>query len=110
MEEYEALLLGFKLVKRLGAIMISILGYSELIVQQIKGKYSTNDPRLKYYRDTVIEILNTFMETKLAKIPRKHNLQAHSLAMFKNVSFLILLGQENLLLFVESHQIDLGVF
>lgn len=84
MAEYEALLLGLKLIKILGAIRVSVLGDYELIVQQIKGQYSTNDPRLKYYRDTVIEILNTFLETKLAKIPRKHNLQSHSLTMFSS--------------------------
>lgn len=30
----------------------------------------------------MIEILNTFLETRLAKIPRKHNLQASSLVIF----------------------------
>lgn len=82
MEEYESLLLGLKLVKILGAIRVSAIGDSHLIIQQIKGKYLTNDPRLRHYRGIVIEILNTFLETQLAKIPRKHNLQAHSLAMF----------------------------
>lgn len=42
----------------------------------------TKDPRLSYYRGTILEILNTFLETKLAVIPRKHNMQVHSLAMF----------------------------
>lgn len=82
MAEYEAFLLGLKLVKRLGEIRVSVIGDSDLIIQQIKGKYLTNDPRSRYYRGTIIEILNAFLETRLAKIPRKHNLQAHSLAMF----------------------------
>lgn len=60
------------------------MGYSELIVKQIKGTYITRDPILGYYRGTAIEILNTFLETQLATIPRKHNMQAHSLAMFAN--------------------------
>lgn len=84
MAEYEALLLGLKLVKRLGAIRVSTIGDSELIIKQIKGKYLTRDPRIGYYRGTVIEILNTFLETQLATIPRKHNLQAHNLAMFSS--------------------------
>ena len=82
MAEYEALLLGFKLVKKLGATRVSVLVDSNLIIQQIKGKFLTNDPRLREYRGTAIEILNIFLETQLAKILRKHNLQAHSLAMF----------------------------
>ena len=82
--EYEALLLGLKLVKKLGAIRESVLGDSDLIIQYIKWKFLTNDPRLREYREVAIKILNTFLETQLAKIPRKHNLQAHSLAMFAN--------------------------
>jgi len=82
MAEYEALLLGLKLVKRLGAIRVSIMGDFELVIKQINVVYMTRDPRLGFYRGTFVEILNTFLETKLAVIPRKHNMQAHSLAMF----------------------------
>lgn len=45
MAEYEALLLGLKLVKILGAIRVSLIGDYELIIKQIKGKYLTMDPR-----------------------------------------------------------------
>ena len=82
MAEYEALLLGLKMVKKLGATRLSVLGVSYLIIQQIKGKFFTNDPRLREYKGIAIEILNTFLETHLAKILRKHNLRTHSLAMF----------------------------
>ena len=58
------------------------MGDFELIVKQMDVVYMTKDPRLSCYRDTIVEILNTFLETKLAAIPRKHNMQAHSLAMF----------------------------
>lgn len=84
MAEYEALLLGLKLVKKLGATRVSVLGDSDLIIQQIKGKFLTNDPKLREYRGAAIKILNTFLKTQLSKIPRKHNLQAHSLAMFSS--------------------------
>jgi len=82
MAEYDALTLGLKLVKRLGAIRVSIMGDSELVIKQINIVYMTRDPRLGFYRGTVVEILNTFLETKLAFILIKHNIQAHSLAMF----------------------------
>lgn len=82
MAEYEALLLGLKLVKRLGAIRVSIMGDSELVIKQSNIVSMTRDPRLGFYRVKVVEILNSFLETKLAVIPRKHNMQAHSLAMF----------------------------
>lgn len=82
MAEYEALLIGLKLIKSLGAIRVSVLGDSNLVIQQIKGNFLTNDPRLRSYIGAAIEILNTFLETQLAKIPRKHNLHAHSLETF----------------------------
>jgi len=78
----EALLLGLKLLRKLGAIRVSIMGYYELVIKQINVVYMTKDPRLSFYRGTILEILNTFLETKLAVIPRKHNMQAHILAMF----------------------------
>ena len=82
--EYEALILGLKLVRNLGAKIVSVMGDSELIIKQIDDVYIKKDPRLSCYRGTIVEILNTFLETKLAVIPRKHNMQAHSLAMFSS--------------------------
>jgi len=48
----------------------------------MKGSFVTNDLRLRDYRGVAIEILNTFLEHQLTKIPRNHNLHAHSLATF----------------------------
>jgi len=84
MAEYEALLLGLKLIRSLGAHRISILGDLDLIIQQMKGCFAKNDLRLRSYRGAAIEILNTFLESQLTKIPRKHNLHAHSLATFSS--------------------------
>ena len=48
----------------------------------MKGRFVTNDLRLRSYRGAAIEILNAFLEYQLTKIPGKHNLHAHSLATF----------------------------
>lgn len=82
MAEYEALLLGLKLIKTLGATKVSILGDSDLIIQQMEGNVVTNDNRLRAYRSATIEILNTFTDSQLPKISRSHNLHVHSLATF----------------------------
>lgn len=82
MAEYESLLLVLKLIRHLGAKKVSILGDSDLIIQQMKGNFVTNDNRLRAYRGAATEILNTFSESQLTKISRKHNLHAHSLATF----------------------------
>ena len=84
MAEYEALLLGLKLVKSLEAVRISILGDSNLIIQQMKGNFVTNDLKLRAYRGVAAEILNTFLKSQLTKISRNHNLHAHSLAKFSS--------------------------
>ena len=60
------------------------MGNSELIVKHIDGVYMTKDPILSFYKGTIVEILNTFLESRLAIIPRKHNMQTHSLAMFSS--------------------------
>jgi len=65
------------------------MGDSELVIKQINVVYMTKDPRLSFYRGTIVEIMNTFLETKLAVIARKHNMQAHSLAMFASTCKLL---------------------
>lgn len=82
MAEYETLLLGLNLIKSLGATKVSILGDSDLIIQQMKGGFVTNDNKLRAYRSVSTEILTTFTESQLTKISRSRNLHAHSLATF----------------------------
>ena len=82
MAEYEALLLGLKLIKALRATKISILGDSDLIIQQMKGNFVTNNNKLRAYRTAATEVLNYFTESNLTKISRSHNMHAHCLATF----------------------------
>lgn len=82
MAEYEALLLGLKLLKALGAAKVSILGDSNLVIQQMKGNFVTNDNRMRAYKTAATNILNAFSESKLAKISRNHNIHVHSLLIF----------------------------
>ena len=43
MAEYGALILGLKVVRNLGAQRVSVIGDSELVVNQIKGVYVGNN-------------------------------------------------------------------
>jgi hypothetical protein len=45
--EYEALMLGLKLLKKVGVKQIMVRGDSELIIKQIKGEYAAKHPRLR---------------------------------------------------------------
>ena len=78
--EYESLLLGLHLLKRLGAKKINVYGDSELIIRQVNGEYNANHPRLRVYRNDVMDLLKTFEDSKLIFVPRKRNLIAHNLA------------------------------
>jgi len=82
MAEYEALILGIQMVRKLGAKRVSIMGDSKLIIKQIKGEYSINNPRLSQHREIVLDLVKDLLETDFSTIPRKQNMQAHSLPTF----------------------------
>ena len=70
------------MVRKLGAKRVSIMGDLELITKQIKGEYSINNPRLSQYRVTILDLTKDLLEIDFAAIPRKQNMQGHSLATF----------------------------
>eukprot|EP00253_Pinus_taeda_P016840 PITA_16840 len=47
--EYEALIDGLKLLKKLGAKRISVYRDSELVIKQVKGEYQAKHPRMRAY-------------------------------------------------------------
>ena len=55
-------------------------GDSDLIIRQVNGEYNANHPRLKAYRNDVMDLLTTFEESNLSFIPRKNNIMAHNSA------------------------------
>ena len=71
MAEYEALVLGLQIVRKLGAKRVSVMGDSEIIIKQIKGEYLVNNTRLSQYRETSLDLINCFLETDFVVIPRK---------------------------------------
>ena len=51
--EYEALLAGLQLVKRIRAEKVRVFADSQLVVRQVSGKYEVKDPSLKAYNSLV---------------------------------------------------------
>jgi ribonuclease HI len=80
MTEYEALILGLKVLEELGAKRIVVHGDYELIINQIKGIYQAKHPRLRDYRNLVLELLEKFEECNLSSIPREKNQIVDALA------------------------------
>jgi hypothetical protein len=80
MAEYEALVLGLKTLKEMGARRIVVHGDSELIINQVKGIYQAKHPRLRAYRNIVLDLLEEFSEYSLSMIPRGQNQIVDALA------------------------------
>jgi hypothetical protein len=73
-------MLGLKLLKKVGAKQIMVRGDSELIIKQIKGEYAAKHPRLRAYRNVVLDALKCFIEVDLQVMPRGQNILADGLA------------------------------
>lgn len=78
--KYEAILLGLKLLKKLGAKIILFQGYFEFIIKHIKGEYAAKHPRLRNYMNAVLKFLRNFEEYDLTVIPRNQNVLANGLS------------------------------
>ena len=79
--EYEALILGLKVLKDLQAQRIAIKGDSEFVIRQVQGSYQAKHPRMKSYINLVLELMGGFKECKYTVIPRGENSKADSLAV-----------------------------
>ena len=66
--EYEALILGFKIMKELQAKRVHIYGYLELVMKQVIGTYQANHPSMRAYRNMVLDLLESFKEFQLSII------------------------------------------
>lgn len=80
MAEYEALILGLKVVVALKIKDIEIYGDSQLAVNQVRELFDTKDEKLKPYRVVVIELLDQFDRYIIENIPRINNRYVDAMA------------------------------
>lgn len=78
--EYEALVAVLDVARSYGFDEVEIRGDSELILKQVRGEYSVNDPELREYRIRVHELLEAFDSYSLSHVPREINERADTLA------------------------------
>ena len=76
--EYEASILGIKMIKELKIKKVSIYGDSKLVVNQIKGIYQAKHPRMKAYRNVVLDLLQDIPEYQFVIVPREQIVIADS--------------------------------
>ena len=83
--EYEALVLGLKALKDFQTQRITIQGDSKLIIKQVQGSYQAKHPRMKSYRNLVLDLMEGFKECQYTIIPRGENFEVDSLAVSASV-------------------------
>ena len=78
--EYEALIAGLKILRKLNAKRISVYSDSELVIKQVKGENQAKHPRMRAYRNAVLDILKLLSEYTLTCVPRIQNSIADALS------------------------------
>ena len=77
--EYEALILGIKIIKKHEIKKVIIYGDSELVINQFKGVYQAKHPRMRAYRNVVLDLLQDIPEYQFVVVPREKNAIADAL-------------------------------
>ena len=60
---------------------VIIYGDSKLVINQVKGVYQAKHPRMRAYRNIVLDLLQDILEYQFVVIPREHNVIADALAV-----------------------------
>ena len=79
--EYEALLAGMIMVKRLGGKAVEIFSNLRLVVEQINGDFKARDQRMQRYLSKIRRLQSNFEAFSIKQIPRSKNSHADSLAI-----------------------------
>ena len=73
------------MLKVLKAKKVYVYGDSKLIINQVKGIYQAKHPRMRSYRNLVLDLLMGFKEYHISVIPRYQNVIVDALAIFSSV-------------------------
>ena len=80
MAEYEALIFGLSAGLSLGVRQLLVKGDSQLIIKQVRGECSCNEPRLAAYLLHVRKLEKDFTALELQHVPRADNSAADDLS------------------------------
>ncbi|XP_023893521.2 uncharacterized protein LOC112005501 [Quercus suber] len=78
--EYEAFLIGLRVVLEIGAQEVEIHSDSQLLVSQVQGTFEARDPWMKAYLQSAKEAMNKFSIVKVSQVGQTQNKHADSLA------------------------------
>jgi len=78
--EYTALIEGLKKALELGAREVEIFSDSELLVNQLLGKYKIKNTGIRLLYSEVVKLVGFLESFKISLVPREQNQEADSLA------------------------------
>ncbi|XP_065629196.1 uncharacterized protein LOC112040990 [Quercus suber] len=78
--EYEALLMGMAVVRRMGGKVVELFSDSRLVVGQVQGEFEAKDERMQGYLNQVKRLQGEFESFSLLHVYRSSNAHADSLA------------------------------
>lgn len=78
--EYEACIMGLETAIELGIKRLVVFGDSNLVLQQIQGKWKTRDPKLRPYHAYLELLVGKFENITYCHLPRDENHLVDSLA------------------------------
>jgi ribonuclease HI len=78
--EYAGLILGLELAQVAGALVVELRMDSEVVVNQMAGRYAVNSPRLKKLHWEACDLARQFTKIGYMHIPREQNGVADALA------------------------------
>jgi hypothetical protein len=81
MAEYEALIFDLSVALSLGICQLLVKGDSQLIIKQVRGECSCNEPRLAAYLLHVRKLEKDFTALELQHVPRADNSAADDLSV-----------------------------
>ncbi|XP_027183804.1 uncharacterized protein LOC113782091 [Coffea eugenioides] len=84
--EYEALVAGMVIARKLGAESIEVYSDSQLIVNQVGGSYEVKEEPLRRYVAKVHELRAQFKLFTLKQVPRSQNKRADALSKLASTS------------------------
>ena len=79
-EEYEALLIGLRIARALGAENIVLKSDSQLVVGQVRGDFEAKETRMQKYLKLANQVVSTFHCAEFVQIPRDQNAEADEIA------------------------------
>ncbi|GJZ67099.1 reverse transcriptase domain-containing protein [Tanacetum coccineum] len=85
--EYEALLVGLRIVTQMGVRNVQVSVDSKLITNQVLGTYIAKEENMIKYPEKVKTLVSGFASFSISQVPRSHNKKADALRKIASTSF-----------------------